>query len=155
MRAITFIVFVLFLAACESPPPQPTPTPRATAPTPTREEGLLELAKDGALPVVRGGEPIPEWKISLLGGDVTVTYPMTIGADNAQTVRQAQTQAAGVVKRLFDGDSSVESVNAIGTLPEASGELPAVSIVVERSAMSSWDGTAANLGDWNISPRLR
>lgn len=156
MRCLVAVLFAALLVACDAPPPQPTPRPTPTpAPTPTREAALLALAQDGALPVIRGGQPVPEWEISTLGAEVSVRFPMTIGGDNAQTVRQAQTQAAGIVKRLFDGDATLMRVNAIGTLPQGAGELPAVSIVVERTAFAIWDGAAANLGAWQISPRLQ
>lgn len=120
----------------------------------------MSIAQDGALPTVRSGAPKGVWTAKAQnlgqGPEVRIEFPMTIGLSNEQTVRQAKIQGAGIMKRLFDADATLTRLNIIGTLPDGpdQAELAAVSIVVERSAYTAWDGAADSL-PWNVSPRIK
>lgn len=177
IRINLIVMLVVFLISCDSArrsarltaeaaptlPPTiastaaPATIPPTSAPVPTEaaDTRYLRIAQDGALPTIRSGAPKGEWKVNILGTEVAITYPMTIGLSNEQTVRQAKLQGAGIVKRLFDADTQLTRVNVIGTLPDGAdnAELPAVSLVIERAAYTSWDGAADSL-PWQVSPRL-
>lgn len=166
-----WLILAFVLAACGTPPaaiaptvaPPPTVAPLPTAPpspepSPEPSVRYLQYAREGAIPVVRPGLPAGEWKSLLVDrGAVSITFPLTVGTSNEQIVRLGKTQAQGIVKRLFDAAPELMSVNVIGTLPDGANqaELAAISIVVTRDALATWDGTPDTLGEWNVSPRLR
>lgn len=160
-----------------TPPPAPTMTPTNAAP-PTRPAATRAPAAPAApaasatpaslgdryLGIARAGMTIPlvrsggVWSASVLdAGDVSIRMPIEVGLSNEQTVRQGRRMMAQVVYALFTQVDAMERVNVIGTLPDGANgdELPALSIVVERAAFTAWDGTAANLPGWNVSPRLK
>lgn len=150
-------------APAASPAPSATiaPSPTPAAPTATLEPAAryLALAQAGLVtPIVRPGLPAGEWKASsFLPGEVQITMPLSVGGDNAQTVRLGKILIAQVVKALFDGAPELARVNVIGTTPgnAAQGELAGISTVVEREAFARWDGTAETLGPWQVSGRLK
>lgn len=170
---------LLILAACGSAPMQqvaqptmaaapsateaavPTIAPSPTAPpAPTLEpsQRYLEIARGAALPLVRPNLPKGEWKATLRAlDDVSITMPLGVALDKEQFVRQAKRTMQAVVKAVFDGAPELNVINLIGTTPDGTNqeELPAVSIVVERTQLATWDGTPDTLTTWNISPRYQ
>lgn len=141
-----------------------TPAPAKPAPTPdTPAARYITIAQAGVtIRTVRtAGMPSGEWKADVIdngsGPEVTLTMPVSIGLDTAQTLRQAKRQIAQAVKAIFDADPTVARVSVIGTLPDGanSTELGAVSIFIERADYARWDGTAENLGRWRIPPRYQ
>lgn len=168
----SLVALSVFLVACGTPPPRavpvasrPTAAPAPTA-TPVATETpaarYVRLAKAGAtLPIVRAGKPKGEWKADVTntgnGPEVTLTMPVSVGFDSAQTVRQAKRHIAQVVKAIFDGDPAVARITVTGTTPDAAdgSEQAAVSIFITRDAFAAWNGTAETLGDWRIAPRYQ
>lgn len=140
--------------------PSATPVPPTATAEPLTGAALYEqVARDAARPLdTRSavGLPSGNWEVaSLLPGEVTVTYPMTVGMDNGQTVRQGQRQIAAIVVALFDADPDLTRVNVIGTLPLGEQEAPAISVVLTREEYASWSGNAAELPGLQVSQRLR
>jgi hypothetical protein len=163
----TIVVLLSLLVGCGgaslTPPTAVSVTSMPTtvpASTPTEEPSAryLRIAQDGATPVVRSGLPQGEWKSTLVDiNAVQITYPLTVGTSNEQIVWLGRVQGQGIIKRLFDAAPELMSVNTVGTLPDGSNgtELAAISIVVKREALKTWDGTPDTIGEWNVSPRLR
>lgn len=144
-------------AATATPAPSPTPAPPTATLSP--EARYEQIAREAARPLdTRSavGLPAGEWAVAtLLPGEVQVTYPMTAGADNAQTVRQGQRQIAAIVMALFQADAELTRVNVIGTLPLGEAESPAISVALTRDEFSSWSGQADALPGMQISQRLQ
>lgn len=164
---------LITLTGCAAPAgqstPAPTEAPTDEAPTPhimgnpNEEQKYFSLAQGGlAIPIQRPGVRmglLPDaWKVDLLAlDDVQITMPLSVGATNEQTVRLGKVAIGQVTKALFDNAPELERVSVIGTTPDGpdGAESPAISIVVERAAFAQWDGTADNLGPWQVSGRLQ
>lgn len=118
-----------------------------------------QIAKAAARPLdTRAAVGLPDgpWEVAqLLPGEVRVTYPMTAGGDNAQTVRQGQRQIAAIVMALFTEAPELARVNVIGTLPLGESEAPAISVALTRDEFQTWSGTPAELPGLQVSQRLQ
>lgn len=180
MNRITCLLALLLLLACASGavavPTQspavaqtmtakPTGTPVPTAKPTTTPETLAgaalyeQVAREAARPLdtrAAVGLPAGEWAVTTpLPNEVQVTYPMTAGMSNEQTVRQGQRQIGAIVKALFDTAPELVRVNVIGTLPLGGQEAPAISVVLTRDEYAGWSGNAAELPGLQVSQRLR
>ena len=120
----------------------------------------VALAKAGIqLPSTRNalGYGAGEWKALVIQpGDIMLTMPLEPGTTNEQSVRLGKLKIAQAIKALFDGDTKLTQIAALGTLPDSTGaEGQAISIVITREAFTVWDGTAENLGAWRVAGRLK
>lgn len=144
--------------AAATTPEAPSATSPATL-TPSAEVDYEQVAREAARPLdtrAAVGLPDGQWNVStLLPGEVQVTYPMTAGTSNPQTVRQGQRQIAAIVVALFEADPELTRVNVIGTLPLGENEAPAISVALTREEFASWSGIAEELPGMQVSQRLR
>lgn len=124
----------------------PVATPKITH---ASKGHYVDLAKETLTSRRRteGELPEGEWRSITVDADsdtsLVIVLPLAQKSTHEEFVRVAKQEIVDVINTLFVDEPSLARVGVVGTFPgEEGNEVPAISIIVDRSASSEW----GNLG---------